>query len=66
MSDSAPFSPRLRRSVEPATRLARLRSDLARAAGPRLGSVEAPAFATAGRRLVGCQRHGSVLQVKTP
>src|SRR5580704_5375468 len=44
-------------TVEAATRLARLRSDLAAAAGPSLGSAKAPALATAWRWLVGCHHH---------
>ena len=47
-----------------ATRLARLCSDLAAAAGPRLGSGKAPALATAWRCLVRCQRHVPVLPVR--
>jgi hypothetical protein len=43
---------------------ARLRSGLAAAAGPRLGSAKAPALPTAWRRLVRCQRHASVLPVR--
>jgi hypothetical protein len=44
-------------AMEAATRLVWLRSDLAAAAGPRLGSTKAPARATAWRCRVGCQRH---------
>ena len=47
-----------------ATRLARLCSDLAAAAGPRLGSGKAPALATARRCLVRCQSHVPVLPVR--
>jgi hypothetical protein len=51
-------------TVEAATRLARLRSDLATAAGPCLGSAKAPALATACRCLVRCQSHVPVLPVR--
>jgi len=44
-------------TVEAATRLARLRSDLAAAAGPSLGSAKEPALTPVWRRLVRCQRH---------
>jgi len=47
-----------------ATRLARLCSDLAAAAGPRLGSGKAPALAKARRCLVRCQSHVPVLPVR--
>jgi hypothetical protein len=51
-------------TVEAATRLAWLGSDLAAAAGPRLGSAEEPALTPAWRRLVGYQRHVPVLPVR--
>ena len=51
-------------TVKAATRLARLRSDLAAAAGPSLGSAKEPALTTAWRRLVGYQRHVPVLPVR--
>jgi hypothetical protein len=51
-------------TVEAATRLARLSSDLAAAAGPRLGSAKAPALATTWRCLVRCQSHVPVLPVR--
>jgi hypothetical protein len=40
------------------------RSDLAAAAGPRLGSAKEPAPTPARRRLVRCQRHVPVLPVR--
>jgi hypothetical protein len=49
-------------TVKAATRLARLRSDLAAAANPSLGSAKAPALATALRRLAGCQHHSQLSQ----
>jgi hypothetical protein len=50
--------------VEAATRLARLRSDLAAAAGPSLGSAKEPALTPVWRRLVGCQHPVPVLPVR--
>ena len=51
-------------TVEAATRLARLRSDLAAAAGPSLGSAKEPALTAFWRRPVGYQRHVPVLPVR--
>ena len=68
LGDTCTTSLRLRAgrfaTVEAATRLARLRSDLAAAAGPSLGSAKAPALATAWRCLVRCQSHVPVLPVR--
>jgi hypothetical protein len=50
--------------VKAATRVARLRSDLAAAAGPSLGSAKDPALTPVWRRLVGYQRHVPVLPVR--
>jgi hypothetical protein len=50
--------------VEAATRLARLRSDLAAAAGPSLGSAKEPALTTAWPCLVRYQSHAPVLPVR--
>src|ERR1700692_4104768 len=50
--------------MEAATRVARLCSDLAAAAGPRLGSAREPALTTAWQRLVRCHRHVPVLLVR--
>jgi hypothetical protein len=50
--------------MEAATRVARLCSDLAAAAGPRLGSAKEPALTTAWQRLIRCHRHVPVLLVR--
>ena len=49
--------------MEAATCPARLRSDLAAAAGSRLGSAKEPTITTHWRRPVRCQHHFSVLSV---
>jgi hypothetical protein len=51
-------------TMEAATRLARLGSDLTAATGPSLGSTKAPALAAAWRCLVGCQSHVPALPVR--
>src|ERR1700730_2252471 len=51
-------------TMEAATGLTRLRSDLAAAAGSRLGSAKELALTPAWRRLVRCQRHVPVLLVR--
>jgi hypothetical protein len=50
--------------MEAATRLVPLRSDLAAAAGPSLGSAKEPALTPGWRRPVGYQRHVPVLPVR--
>ena len=50
--------------MEAATRPARLGSDLAAAAGSRLGSAKEPTITTHWRRPVRCQHHFSVLSVR--
>jgi len=50
--------------MEAATCPARLRSDLAAAAGSRLGSAKEPTITTHWRRPVRCQHHFSVLSVR--
>jgi hypothetical protein len=51
-------------TVKAATPVARLRTDLAAAAGPSLGSAKDPALTPVWRRQVRCQRHVPALPVR--